>query len=259
MDKGTYEKIISKKEFSQLSKKDVDKVWNNFERRQVSEEEKIRLTRELLHKVFAAFVSRKILKKEIVNKKSVEEIMGKHLSTKERLPYYQELYSRLLGEFSKQKISIFDLGAGINGLSYNYFPFSLDYVAIESVGQLVDLMNYHFKTRGIERAWAIQESLFDLEKIVRVIKGVKETKLVFLFKTLDSLEMIERDYSKKLISGLFEKAGVKRIVVSFAMRSLVSKKEFKVKRYWFENFVKDNYNIVDDFELGNERYIAFEK
>ncbi|MFH1585595.1 MAG: hypothetical protein ABIB79_02420, partial [archaeon] len=59
--------------------------------------------------------------------------------------------------------------------------------------------------------------------------------------------------------GLFKDAGVKRIVVSFATRSLVSKKEFSVKRYWFENFVKKEFKIVDDFQLGGERYISFEK
>ena len=38
---------------------------------------------------------------------------------------------------------IFDLGAGINGFSYNYFPKGVYYVGIEAMGQLVDLMNYY--------------------------------------------------------------------------------------------------------------------
>jgi len=255
MDKQIYEKITAKKEFSQLPKRDVEMIWKKFERREVSPVEKIRLTRALLHKVFAAFVSRKILSKEIVDKKSVEEVMKKHLSTRERLPYYKELYERLLKDFVSEKITVFDLGAGINGFSYNYFPFVLDYVAIESVGQLVDLMSYYFKTRGIDNAWAVQESLFELDKIVNMIKQVKGIRVVFLFKTLDSLEMVERDYSKKLLKEIVPL--VDKVVVSFATRSLVSKKEFNVKRYWFENFVKENFKVLDDFELGGERYIVF--
>ena len=257
MDKKIYEKIIAKKEFSNLPRADVEKIWKKFERREVSDVEKIRLTRALLHKVFAAFVSRKILNKEIVDKKSVEEIMKKHLSTKERLPYYKGLYERLLKDFGSKKITVFDLGAGINGFSYNYFPFVLDYVAVESVGQLVDLMSYYFKTRGLDNAWAVRESLFELEKIVKMIKQVKEKKVIFLFKTLDSLEMVERDYSKKLLKEIVPL--VDKVVVSFATRSLVSRKEFKVKRYWFENFVKENFRVLDDFELGGERYIVFGK
>ena len=80
MDLKIYQKITAKKEFSQLPKKDVEKAYSCFEKRQVSDEEnqrfsvsktlhrkqkvldeeKIRLTRELLHKVFGAFSSRKV-------------------------------------------------------------------------------------------------------------------------------------------------------------------------------------------------------
>ena len=54
MDKKIFEKIITKKEFSKLPEIDVEKAFEHFERRQVSDEEKIRLTRDLLRKVFSA-------------------------------------------------------------------------------------------------------------------------------------------------------------------------------------------------------------
>ena len=182
MDKKVYERVIAKKEFSQLPKKDVEKAFESFEKRQVSEEEKIRLTRDLLRKVFSAFTSKKILS---LKNKNPEWILRKHISTRERIPYYKELYERILKEF-KEEITIFDLGAGINGFSYNYFPKKLYYIAIEAMGQLVDLMNYYFETRGLE-AMALKESLFELEKIKKYIKQVKGNKIIFLFKTLDSL------------------------------------------------------------------------
>ena len=159
-----------------------------------------------------------------------------------------------------ENLSVIDLGAGINGLSYNYFRKrvgKINYLGIEAVGQLVDLINVYFKNKGLENAETIYISLFEKDKIKKIIKGIKGEKIIFLFKTIDSLEMIERDYSKKLLKQIVSL--VDKIVVSFATRSLISKKEFKVKRYWFENFIKENFEVLDDFVLGGERYFVFRK
>ncbi len=242
------EKITSKKEFSKLPKKDVELAFEKFDKHNYVDEEKIKLTRELLHKAFSSFTSQKLLS---LKDKDSEWILRKHLSTRERLPYYTEVYEKLL---DNEKFTIFDLGAGINGFSYNHFPVGTYYIGIEAVGQLVDLMNYYFKTRGLD-AMAIHESLFELEKIKKYIKQVPEKKVVFLFKTIDCLEMLERDYSKKLLQEITPL--VDKIVVSFATRSMISKKKFKAKRNWILDFINEEFKIIDDFELGSERYISF--
>lgn len=249
MDKEIYEKIVSKKEFSNLPKKDVEKVFGLYDKKDLGDKEKIRLTRDMLRKVYFAFGSLKLLNENILNKKSVNDILKKHISTKERFEVYSELYEKLI----HKNCSVIDLGAGINGLSYGYFPKKVNYSGVEAVGQLVNLMNAYFEKENL-KAKAVKESLFELEKIKELIKGFD---LVFLFKALDSLEMIERNYSKKLLKEIVPL--VDRVVVSFATRSLISKKSFRVKRYWFENFVKENFRILDDFELGNERYVVISK
>ena len=259
MESKIYEQIVKKKEFSQLSRKDVEIAFNHFEKRQVSSEEKIRLTRELLHKVFGVFSSEKLLNKKILDKKSVEEILKKHISTKERFDFYPELYNRILKDYKNKELSIIDLGAGINGLSYKFFSKGINYTGIESVGQLVGLTNYFFSKRNIKNAKTIHLSLFDLEKVREVIKGVKERKIIFLFKVVDSLEMLEKDYSKRLLKEIMNLQGIEKIVVSFATRSLVSGKNFKAKRYWFENFVKEEFNMLDVFVSGDEKYFVFKK
>jgi len=251
MKQETYEKIIKKKDFSQLLREDVEKAFQNFERRQVGEEEKIRLTRDLLRKVFSAFVSKKILS---LKDKEPEWVLRKHLSTRERIPFYEELYLRLLNDF--KKVTVIDLGAGINGFSYCFFKKEINYLAVEAVGQLVDLMNYYFKNKKI-KGKAVHLSLFDLDNLKKEIKKIKGKKIIFLFKALDSLEMLEKDYSKKLLKGLTPLAD--KIVVSFATRSLVKRTKFKVNRKWIVNFIKDNFNLLEDFELGGERYIVFSK
>jgi hypothetical protein len=245
--------IMGKREFSQLPVKDVERAYYMFEKRQVSEEEKIRLARGLLHKVFGAFLSKKLLS---LKDKDSAWILRKHLSTRERLPYYKELYNRIFDNFNGKNITLFDLGAGINGFSYKYFDNKIKYIGVEAVGQLVDLMNYYFKKEKLN-ALAIHESLFELEKIKKTISGQKGKKIVFLFKVLDALEEFERDYSKKLLKEITPLAD--RVVVSFATRSMAAKRKFKVNRNWIFDFIKQEFNILDDFELGSERYAVFGK
>lgn len=249
------EKITSKKEFSQLPKKDVELIFSHFEKRQTTDEEKIKLTRDLLRKVYSVFASGKLLNKKILNKKTPEEILKKHLSTRERFCYYLDLYKRVLMDFDK--VSIIDFGAGINGFSYSYFPKNkkINYIGVEAVGQLAALVGFYFKKNKL-KAQSIHGSLFELEKMKNLIKKIKGKKIVFLFKVIDSMEMVERNYSKEFLKEIAPLTN--KIVVSFATRSLIKKTRFKVKRFWFENFVKENFEFLDDFELGNERYLVFE-
>jgi len=250
-------KITSKKEFSRLPEKDVLLAFKKFDNKNYVDEEKVKLTRALLRKVFSGFTSRKLLS---LKDKSSEWILRKHLSTRERLSYYKQIYKKFLINFDfGTGITVFDLGAGVNGFSFIYLREEIenvDYIGIEAIGQLSELMNSYFKKNKF-KAKAMHMSLFELEELKKIIKRPKTQKIVFLFKTLDSLEMMERDYSKKLLKQIVPLVDL--VVVSFATRSMVKRKKFKVKRNWIANFVKENFEFIDDFELGSERYLSFRK
>ena len=245
------EKVMQKREFSQLPKKDVEKALSHFERRDASDEEKARLSRELLHKVYGSFVSKKLLS---LKNKDKEWILRKHLSTRERLSYYKEVYARIFKKVDSA--TVIDLGAGINGFSYAFFPIKINYIGVEAIGQLVDLANDYFKRNKIHGKM-FHFSLFDIEKVKEIINAAKKPRIVFLFKTLDSLEMLERDYSKGLLNEIAPI--VDQVVVSFATRSMIARRPFMVKRNWIVRFIEENFKILDDFELGGERYISFSK
>jgi hypothetical protein len=246
-------KIIEKKEFSDLPLFDVEKVLAFFNKSYRTNEEKIKLSRDLLRKMYSVFASDKIFTKK---NESNDWFLNKHISTKERVDYYPQIYLRLLKGFEKSNIKVFDLGAGINGLSYKFFPIKVNYLGIEAVGQLVNLMNTYFAKEKI-RGLAVHESLFNLDKVKELISSAKEMKVILLFKVLDSLEMLERDYSKKLLLEIVPISD--RVVISFATRSLVKKEKFKANRSWLINFISQNFCILDDFELGAERYICFKQ
>ena len=266
-------KIKEKKEYSSIPDSEVEKILDLFdvEGKKYTDKEKFKLTREMLMKLFSGTMSKKLLSPNILNKKNVEEILKKHLSTRERFEHYEELYSKIFkginsGKDKKEKKEVFviDLGAGINGLSYNKFPeeFEVNYVGVEIVGRLVDLMNVYFRKNKVSRtptgpAKAVQESLFNLKKVKNIVEETNKPRIVFLFKILDSLETRERDYSKKLLLEL-KNMGIKRFVLSFSTESYIKKEKFKAKRKWIQNFIKENFREIDNFELGGERYIIFE-
>lgn len=249
-------KIISKKEFSDLPKEDVNLIFNQFDKDIYSDDEKLKKTRDLLRKVYSVFTSKKLLNPK---NKDAEWFLKKHISTRERFDFYHELYDKIFRNFKEKEINVLDFGAGINGLSYRFFPKikDINYIGVEAVGQLTELMNSYFKREKLKNAHALKVSLFNLEEVENLIKKVKGNKIVFLFKVVDSLEMVRKNYSKEFLETVVPL--VDEVIVSFATRSLVSRKKFNVRRYWFENFVKENFEVLDDFNIGTERYIVFKK
>ncbi|MBS3094040.1 hypothetical protein J4474_00080 [Candidatus Pacearchaeota archaeon] len=140
------------------------------------------------------------------------------------------------------------------------------YIGVEAMGQLVDLTNKYFESEKI-LGKVFHESLFELEKIKKIItewgsftkrtyngRKSKNAKIIFLFKTLDSLEMLERDYSKKLLKEIVPLAD--KVVVSFATRSLVARTKFFAKRNWIIDFIKENFSVIDEFETDGEKYLV---
>ncbi len=249
------EKITKKKEFSELPRQDVELAFEKFDKERYCDEEKVKLTRDLLRKVFSMFTSRKLLS---FKDKDESWLLRKHVSTRERQPYYEEIYKRLFKNIIR-KVSVIDLGAGINGFSYKFFRkigYGVNYVAVESIGQFVDLMNSYFKKEKISGK-AYHLSLFDLDKVKTLVKKQKKPRIVFFFKTIDSLELLKRHSSKKLLLGLIPL--VDKVVVSFATHPLKRRSRFRWERKWLTNFIGYNFNIIDDFEINGERYIVFNK
>lgn len=253
MDNETYNKIIKRKQFSQLRKIDVELAWKHFENKQTSLNHKIKLTRNLLGKSLTMFTSNRFFKSKLFK---AEEVLKKHLSTKERFEYYGKIYEKIFCGM-KGKISVCDFGAGLNGFSYSFFPKNVSYFGFESIGQLVNLMNLYFNKNKYTGAKTIHMSLFELSNIKKLIKNVNGKKIVFLFKVLDSLEMIEKNYSKKLLKEIVPL--VDKIVVSFATKSLLRKNLFFAKRNWILDFIKENFLLIEEFEFADEKYVIFSK
>lgn len=249
------DKIMAKKEFSDLPRQDVETVYSFFDKGEYLIEERVKLTRNLLRKMYTAFLSDKLF---TLKDKDVDWFLKKHISTKERMDHYEEVYKKCFKNLKKE-LTVFDLGCGINGFSYHYFKnlgFKIKYIGTEPVGQLVKLQNDYFEKSKLN-ARVEKISLFELKKNLDLIKNEKGRKVLFLFKTLDSLEMIKKDYSKEVLHCLVPL--VDRVIISWATRSLISRKKFFADRSWLKDFVGQEFKILDEFEIGNENYLVFSK
>jgi hypothetical protein len=257
MEDSLFEKITQKKNFSEIPREDIEIVFEMFENLKISEFEKIKKTRDVLRKVYSGFSGKKLFN---LKERDYKYVLKKHLSTRERFDFYEEVYSRILNNFDKkERINIIDLGAGVNGFSYPFFNQlgykKINYLGFEAVGQFAkSVENYLLKNKFEGKSFHL--SLFSLDEILSEIKKCKGKKVIFLFKVIDAIETIKRGYSFELIN-LLKKEGFDLMVVSFATESWFKRKKFFVKRNWIINYLDENFQIVDDFETGGERYIVF--
>ncbi len=249
-------KIMEKKEFKTLPLCDVKLVYSLFDKPFFLEEEKIKKTRNLLRKVYSVFSSGKLLSSK---EKPFNWFLKKHFSSNERLPFYEKLYLRIFKNFKDGSlVNVYDLGSGANGFSYPFFKkfgLNVKYFGVEAIGSLVEYQKKYFKQKKNFKVF--HETLFNLEGIKKILSLGKGKKVIFLFKVIDSLEMLKRDYSKEFLKEIVP--FVDLVVVSFATRSLMKKKKFFVNRSWIKNFIKENFNFLEEFELGAEEYLIFSK
>ena len=233
--------IKKKKEFSELP----DSV---VERAAVLSKWDIKESRSLLRKYFGVFLTNKVLK----GKGTYDDLLKVHMSSKKR--NYSEFYREIFLDIENIG-SVIDLGAGLNGFSYSYLSREIgkvDYLAVEAAGQEVTHMNNYFEKNEFS-VKAVVLDLFQINEVKDLLKKQKKDRVVFLFQVVDALENLERDFSKKFISEIFEEC--EKIVLTLPTESLGGRKKFVVQRKWIVDYLEKNFVIEKDFEMNGERII----
>ncbi|QQG38875.1 MAG: hypothetical protein HYS32_00180 [Candidatus Woesearchaeota archaeon] len=222
-------------------KLDLDKPFKQLKR---SEEYSLmkKSIREELRKIYGLF---KIKQPSL--SQNYQELLKTHLSTKERLPYYNQIYKEIFSITNKPS-TILDLASGLNPLSIPYMNLKkVHYLAIELSKEDCNFLNNYFKKNNA-KGKAIP---LDLVKHYKELKNIK-ADITFLFKTLDSLEEIKRNISKEILKTLSSKY----IVVSFSSIS-VSGKRIK-ERGWFLRILRELNLNYTEFKTPNETFLIIE-
>ena len=260
--------IKQKKELSELDDKFVKEELNRFFKRepkilkklkeefnQKSKEYKqtIKEVRAKLRRSYGLFRVEKETKniKELIKTKDYQKILETHSSTKERLPFYDQLYHKLFKTTGKPK-TILDLGAGINPLSYSYMNLkNVNYYAYDLSKEEVKIINQFFKDNKIKG----KAGILDLLQIDKV-KKLPKADLAFLFKMTD---VLDKSKGHKTSEQIIKAIPAKFIIVSFPTLTMSGKKMNHPRRGWIELMSKRlgyNFKVL---EFSNELFYVIKK
>ena len=234
---------------------DVD--YSKFKRSK-EYKELIKSIRGGLREVYGVFIMkdynkrRKLLEelKKNPSKENHDKILALHKSSKERLPYYGLVYKKIF-EITGQPKRIVDFACGLNPFSYPYLGCASRYLASDLAGKDLEFINDYFKSMKIEG----KTKRIDLIKD-EISEIAEEQNVVFLFKTLDSLEAIKKNISRDVLRAL----KAKFIIVSFSTKSLGGKVTIKKeRRAWFEKLMKHLGYTFKTFEIPDEIFYIITK
>lgn len=164
----------------------------------------------------------------------LKEILESHASTKERLPFYRELYLKIFSVTGKPA-SILDLGCGLN-------PFSLPFMKLDSCKYYAfdigteDLRNInHFFSWWERRHHKFQGRAAMLDITRSDLSALPRTDLCFLFKVTDILDQGKgHTATEKVILAI----PAKYIILSFSTITMSGRPMTAPQRRWVELLCK---------------------
>ena len=172
--------------------------------------------------------------------------METHSSTKERLPFYDQLYKKIFKITGEPK-TILDLGAGINPLSFSYMNLrKVNYYAYDLSKEEVKILNQFFKDKKVNG----KAGILDLLNINKV-KKLPKAEVAFLFKMTD---VLDKGKGHKKSEEVIKAIPAKFIVVSFPTLTMSGKKMNHPRRKWIELMCKRLGYKFKVLEFSNEMF-----
>ena len=255
--------IKKKKEFKDLNDSFVESALNKIIKenqlditKKKNKEEALKKTRAFLREVYGAFLRKGFDKKEkllsslndLKDYDGHKKILKLHISTAERLPYYNQVYESIFSITGKPS-SILDIAAGLNPLSYPFMNITPKYYAYELSKKDAEFLQEYFDKFKIDGKAFSGDITNEKE-----MENLPSADVCFLFKAIDTLESIKWNVTNQLISKL----KCKWIVASFPLRSLGHGRMISEKRLsWFLKLIsKMEYKRI---AIGDEVFFLIRK
>jgi hypothetical protein len=248
--------ILKKKELQGISEEIVLKEINRNinpkirglveKKRHKSKEFKdfVKKIRAQLRRQFGAFNNPKINRQELIKKMDYEKLLQSHQSSKERMPYYKEVYSKIFGQ---KPASIMDLGCGFNPLSIEYMQFKpIKYLALDINENDLKIINEYFMQKKING----KAEVFDASNL-KNYESLDYYDFCFAFKLF---EILETSKSHRLTEEIILRIPAKIIIASFSTKTLSGAPMSKKRRVWFEVMSKRLGFRIDSFQIPNELF-----
>lgn len=139
----------------------------------------------------------------------LQHFMGSHASTRERLPFLHDFYSRIFAHLPPIH-SVLDVACGLNPLALPWMPLPADvrYHAVDVFTDQTDFLNSFFPLAGVEGRAETRNVLTDCP--------AEPVDLALVLKTIPCLEQMEKEAGHKLLTQIQARC----LVISFPVRSL---------------------------------------
>ena len=220
--------------------------WDNS--RSADYKQMIKDVRAKLRRSYGLFREEKI---EVKDFKEVKSILESHSSTKERLPFYSEIYRKIF-KITGIPATILDLGCGINPLSVEYMNLKkLNYYAYDISEKEVELINRFFTEKKISG----KAQVLDVSK-VDLVKKMPPADVAFMFKITD---ILDRGRGHKKTEEILTAVPAKLVVISFPTLTMSGKPMNAPHRKWMEwlcERLRLEYQVL---EFSNEIFYIIRK
>ena len=178
----------------------------------------------------------------------IAEILKTHSSTKERLPFYPELYQKIWKITRKPK-KIIDLGSGINPFSILLMKLrKLKYYAYDLSKSEIALLNKFFKIINISGKAEVKNILH--------LSKLPAADVCFLFKMTDVLDKGKGHRATEAVIG---NVPAKYVVVSFPTLTMSGKRMNFPRRKWIELMCKRLGYSYERLEFSSEIFYVIRK
>lgn len=205
--------------------------------------------RSRLRKVYGLFREEAPVLKNLSHEEQIMiDILNSHASTRERLPYYRDLYQQIW-KITKKPKKILDVGCGINPFSFPFMGLKkVEYYCYDLSDEETAAVNKYFSLIKVNGK-ALVRDVLTLQRFPKV-------DVVFLWKMTD---MLDQGKGHKRTENVLTKFNASFVVVSFATKTMSGKAMNVPRRPWFERLCNRLSWQWTTLEFPNELFYVVKK
>lgn len=178
----------------------------------------------------------------------IEHLLSTHASTRERLPFYDHVYTQIFSIVGTPKV-VLDIGCGLNPIAYP--DRDATYICVDVDRALCALVEQYFIIASVEGECRIVDA-----KGLEQIKRLPKADVAFVFKLL---ELLEKGEGHKLSELLIKALPARWVIISFPTVTSSGKPMRSPRRTWIELMLKRLGYAYETFSIPNEIFYAIRK
>jgi 16S RNA G1207 methylase RsmC len=246
------DEIIKSNKYNKINEDVINRVIDSEISKYKNDKLIIKEVKNKLHQIHGIYLdvsSNKKVKLLLEENKS-NEVLKLHMSTLERLGFYEEFYESIF-KITGIPDSILDLACGYNPFSIKYMNLNkgFNYYAYDINEETNELINLFFK----------ENNYSGISKTLDLTISIPNEKvdIAFLFKFIPLVEQQNKNFSEELLN----KINAEYIVISFPTKSVTGRNVGMVDNYkkLFNSIIKNNFIIVEELLFSNELVFIIKK